>query len=712
MPTFAAPDDICPSCKRPVDKSAIKCPGCGRLQVVINFQPPQWEVVDKMRALGPDVATKLAAGGSRGSTKSRLGRDLALLGAFENHNKTIYVILRNYGDIEDIWLKKYRLERPQIMQYWHGTEIEFRFPTDLGGSTVAFRAADTHEDVVQMTRGPEAFWVIVDQAEMFTAEELQMINGYARWPSAEPGQVKTLYLFNPGGRGAYYLRRVFYLRTFEETENPSDYWFRPMFGFDNWYWYEKEVPELTYDSFWKLTAGVPPCLDGVYDNAWLDTVPDHYRFKLFVTRTSEGRKQWEKPYSVRLGDLFGSFDKFAGQYFGDVWDERLCVIKPAVVDALIPYWVPCWLSGDYGFGHYACFHWFCISKLSPDTAAKYLGIETDLPVEVVIAYREYSPPLRTSEPELGQAIVDRTPVPERRALRKFVMGSDVNKTLRFADHSIKEMIEAITVPAGLPEIQNAHAEKGSRAVNARLLWNMIRQTKIRRSGAKADVEKNGVPLLLISAECPHLISGIPLMNTDPKNVESFEKIESVYDASLDSCFVAGTLISTTYGPRPIEDIGAFDAVWTRKGAGLVRRAWAAGVKDVVEAKFSDGVSVTCTSEHKFWIEAGWRPLDTIGVGELVQIQHGTVELLSVVPKGKQLVYDLEVDGEHEYFANGLLVHNCKYGAAEYLEAASTAPREVRREEFVNQGANMQAQYLRSLEFDANERSSRIRPLRR
>ena len=33
-------------------------------------------------------------------------------------------------------------------------------------------------------------------------------------------------------------------------------------------------------------------------------------FKIFVTKTDEGRKHWRKPESLRMGDLFGRFDAF------------------------------------------------------------------------------------------------------------------------------------------------------------------------------------------------------------------------------------------------------------------------------------------------------------------------------------------------------------------------------------------------------------------
>ena len=59
-----------------------------------------------------------------------------------------------------------------------------------------------------------------------------------------------------------------------------------------------------------------------------------------------------------------------------------------------------------------------------------------------------------------------------------------------------------------------------------------------------------------------------------------------------------------------------------------------------------------------------------------------------------------------------LFDGCKYLIAEWSGIVTTPPREVRREQYVSKGANMQAQYLRSLEFDAEEKRGTVRGRRR
>jgi hypothetical protein len=526
----------CPRCRRKITRDMIACQ-CGQLIVSIALQPKQQQLVNLVKAIGPNVPTKLGFGGSRGSAKSRSGRDLALLTAFEHQRVTIFIVFRNLTNAEENYVEKYRIERPGLMQYYKASSPpEFVFPDELGGSRIAFRYGDTIKDITQLERGPECFLMIVEQAEQFSEKELVQLNTPNRWPGAEPGAAKSVYFFNPGGPGTDYLQRVFYLRQYRETEKPHDFAFIQAYGWDNYEWFRNECPELSYADFYKLPGEIPPCPTGVYDNAWLETVDDHYRFKIFVTRTSEGRKMWAKPESIRMGDLFGRFDKFAGQYFAGVWDPRLVVISAAKVDALAKYWWTTWVSGDWGYGHYAAIFWFCTGKISPIEAWEHLQIDTDWPLDIVIVYRELIAH-RTAEPDLARMIVKATPAPERVELRRFVMGSDVKITDRHAAHSPKEMIEAVTVPAGFPQIWNANDGPGSRVINARICHEMLRRTCSMRSEnpPRDRPDEKTYPLLLISAECPQLQAAIPQLLSDAEDgkPEDVKKLETLADDVFD-----------------------------------------------------------------------------------------------------------------------------------------------------------------------------------
>lgn len=501
-----------------------------------HWQPKQRQIVDLFLETGPTVATRLGFGGSRGSAKSRLGRDLALFAALKFPGKLIYVVARNFINLDDNYLKKYEIERPEIMEHYRASpHPEITLPPDMGGSVIAFRYADTVKDMTRLERGPEAFLIIVEQAESFTAAELQQITKPNRWPNEKIGAPKTVYLFNPGGPGTEYLQRVFFLKQFSGTERPSDFHFTQSYGWDNWAWFEQVCPELTEEQFYALPGDIPACPDGVYDDAWLATVADNHRFKLFVTRTSEGQKYWALPESMRMGDLFGRFDQFAGQYFSGVWKESLCVLPTRIVDALVKYWWTAWCGGDLGFGHHTAIYWAAIGKISPSEAWDGLAIDTEWPLDIVVIYRELVPPQRTPEGEIARMMVDVTPKAERDVLRAFVMGSDTKTTDRYATHSRRELIDAVTVPAGFPPIRSAQDQPGSRVINARLLFEMLRRTCSMRgeNPPRERPEEKTPPMLLISVECPKLIAAIPMMITDEKKPDDFAKQDTLSDDVID-----------------------------------------------------------------------------------------------------------------------------------------------------------------------------------
>jgi len=140
------------------------------------------------------------------------------------------------------------------------------------------------------------------------------------------------------------------------------------------------------------------------------------------------------------------------------------------------------------------------------------------------------------------------------------------------------------------------------------------------------------------------------------------------------CIAEGQPILTSRGWIPVEEIGVGERVRTRSGYWPVTRSWLVDLdRDVVEVMTPLG-NLRCTADHR--ILRGdhrnsrlddWAPAGDLMPGDMVHvvpIEAGLegravptpVEL--VVPAGRAPVYDLTVEGHHEYFAGGLLTHNC------------------------------------------------------
>lgn len=147
---------------------------------------------------------------------------------------------------------------------------------------------------------------------------------------------------------------------------------------------------------------------------------------------------------------------------------------------------------------------------------------------------------------------------------------------------------------------------------------------------------------------------------------------SVLPVLLDSynhCMVAGTMVATGRGDVPIEEVNSDDYVMTREGLRRVKFAGATGVaKRVLKVSTTNG-DFTCTPGHRVYTSNGFVRADSLCAGdELTALGKATANVLSVTDAGiADLVYDISVDEVHEFFANGILVHNCIDAARYALE---------------------------------------------
>lgn len=85
---------------------------------------------------------------------------------------------------------------------------------------------------------------------------------------------------------------------------------------------------------------------------------------------------------------------------------------------------------------------------------------------------------------------------------------------------------------------------------------------------------------------------------------------------LRDCLVAGTLVTTSEGEVPIEEVQVGQHVMTRKGWRRVEDAWQADpAARVLRVRFSDGTEITGTGRHKLYtVGDGFVSLDTLKLG--------------------------------------------------------------------------------------------------
>lgn len=151
---------------------------------------------------------------------------------------------------------------------------------------------------------------------------------------------------------------------------------------------------------------------------------------------------------------------------------------------------------------------------------------------------------------------------------------------------------------------------------------------------------------------------------------------------VDECFVGGTLVQTSRGEVPIESVRVGDRVLTIDGWRGVLNTFEGCAAATVLVSLSNGKSFECTPSHEVWTqEAGWVEATNLCDYTLVDVPRvrglpqsnreavagqaqgslvagPRVESVAHLQRhGAKPVYDLQIEGAHEYTVAGVRVHN-------------------------------------------------------
>jgi hypothetical protein len=148
------------------------------------------------------------------------------------------------------------------------------------------------------------------------------------------------------------------------------------------------------------------------------------------------------------------------------------------------------------------------------------------------------------------------------------------------------------------------------------------------------------------------------------------------------CFVEGTYITLPDGIKMLieevkvgMEILTYNEDYEETEIGIVKSLIQPSASKFILLDFADGTSIQCTPEHPFWIiDKGWCSFDPTSSMELHDLEvaqliegdialnefdeHITIEgITEIVSKKPTKVYNLEIEDNHTYYANGILVHN-------------------------------------------------------
>jgi len=402
------------------------------------------------------------------------------------------------------------LAYPELREHYRADDKELKLAS---GARIVFAFAETAGDVERKFRGGyQSAFILVDEAQQFTEAELQDFKMAARWTKQDvgipEGFCKLVLLFNPGGKSADYLRRIFWTKQYTTREEPQSYAFMHVFGWDNYEWFRGQV-QISEHDFYQL--------------------PSATRFQMFITETSEGRKYDAFPESIRAGYLLGSFDHFEGQYFAGAWDERKCVLTQAQCEALIQPWWTRWMAQDWAFAEHSSHGWYASGKVAPSRWMEMFGGKTEYAMDIVIRYREHVISNR-AEADMATDIVirtkgfgDATQEQERKALSRFFLSEDAfgKRARQPGDaHTLGEAYRAIMQRHELPSPEPADQ---NRLMGWRFMYNCLRQANLRGTNISEERSLQG-PAFFVSQECPMAISSIPMAIRDEDEPDDVARV--------------------------------------------------------------------------------------------------------------------------------------------------------------------------------------------
>lgn len=157
------------------------------------------------------------------------------------------------------------------------------------------------------------------------------------------------------------------------------------------------------------------------------------------------------------------------------------------------------------------------------------------------------------------------------------------------------------------------------------------------------------------------------------NLHDVEPAHTFYTNEIlvhNKCFVAGTQISVEGGSVNIEDVKIGDSVLSHdfenaeNVAGIVGDLKQHTVPSVIHIEIEAGIKITTTDEHPFFViseeSAEWVEAKNLKVGNVVRTLDGSgLNIISIEREEKETtVYNLlSVSEHHNFYANGILVHN-------------------------------------------------------
>jgi len=260
-------------------------------------------------------------------------------------------------------------------------------------------------------------------------------------------------------------------------------------------------------------------------------------------------------------------------------------------------------------------------------------------------------------------------IPNRTSFMSYLVNKSVGgATLKIDSKTYK--VDFGTPIAITPETVGAPTEKYVWEIENR---NIIRfksansATKITAKSATVIAQVFGAPLpnattiLTVTGENSGLPARISITVNTKIGADGNAYGPDDDDESDPGCFIAGTKIQLPNGIKYIEDIEVGDMV----------KSFDVGTSSVVNSKVTETFAhsdryymilngnIKTTSVHPFYSDGNWIEAGDLSIGDKILHVDGLEHTIETIELSDEsvTVYNFEVDGTHNYFAEGYLVHN-------------------------------------------------------
>lgn len=153
------------------------------------------------------------------------------------------------------------------------------------------------------------------------------------------------------------------------------------------------------------------------------------------------------------------------------------------------------------------------------------------------------------------------------------------------------------------------------------------------------------------------------------------------------CFTGDTKISLCNGTeKTMSELEGSDPFWVysidNSGnivPGRATRCWKSGVgAPLVQVELDNGEIVRCTPEHQWMLMDGtYREAKDLQPEDSLMPLYMSPKVVSVTPAGREDVYDIEVDGYHNFsLSAGVFVHNSTYHLQIFKKAGVDEVKEI------------------------------------